>query len=114
MGARYTRAACYGAEVSLVAPSRSVNAMYPTVTREHVVPLPAWLWVASAGHDEAFLWRSGCALGVRLRRRARQKIERVPARDFRAALVGGAIFPREGRSFVPICKKSSAFANAAC
>ena len=42
--------------MSLVAPSRSVNAMYPTVNREHVVPLPAWLRVASAGHDEAFLW----------------------------------------------------------
>ena len=31
------------------------------VDREHVVPLPAWLSVASAKHDEAFLW---CALGV--------------------------------------------------
>ena len=38
-----------------------MSAMSRRVDREHVVPLPAWLSVASAKHDEAFLW---CALGV--------------------------------------------------
>ena len=57
--ARCTRAASYGGELSLVAPSRSVNAMYPTVNREHVLRVPSWRGVASGGQREAFLW-CGC------------------------------------------------------
>ena len=59
--ARCTRAASYGGELSLVAPSHSVNAMYPTVNREHVLRLASWHGVASGGQREAFLW---CARAV--------------------------------------------------
>ena len=44
-----------GRRQSLVAPSRSVNAMYPTVNREHVLRLASWRAVASGGQGEAFL-----------------------------------------------------------
>jgi hypothetical protein len=50
--ARCTRAASYGGELSLVAPSRLVNAMYPTVNREHVLRLASWRGVASGGQRE--------------------------------------------------------------
>ena len=53
MVARCTWAACYCGELSLM-PSRSVNAMYPTVHRAHVLPPTAWLRVASAVEDEAY------------------------------------------------------------
>ena len=35
-----------------MASSRSVNAVYPTVNREHVLRLPSWPGVASGGQRE--------------------------------------------------------------
>ena len=67
---RCTRAASYGGELSLVAPSRSVNAMYPTVNREHVLRLASWRAVASGGQGEAFLWCRRSTTGVRRTRAA--------------------------------------------